>query len=105
MPVYSFLSEDGDDPDRFLIHFSTLGTGEMPSAMPLMVIVQNGTLHLDGLPADAEVKLANLSGQMLKQLKAGEKSSASISTWGLPSGIYVVVVTSGKGIFTRKVVL
>jgi hypothetical protein len=105
MPVYSFLSEDGDDPDRFLIHFSTLGTGEMPSAMPLMVIVQNGTLHVDGLPADAEVKLANLSGQMLKQLKAGEKSSASISTGGLPSGIYVVVVISGKGIFTRKVVL
>lgn len=105
LPVYSFLSEDGDDPDRFLIHFSTLGTGELPSDKPLQTIVHNGTLHLDGLPAGSEVKLSNLSGQTLKQLKAGEESSASMSTQGLPSGIYLVIVTSDKGFISRKVVL
>lgn len=105
LPVYSFLSEDGDDPDRFLIHFSTLGSGEFPSDKPLLTIVHNGRLHLDGLPAGAEVKLSNLSGQTLKQLKAGEESSASISTRGMPSGIYLVIVTSDKGFISRKVVL
>lgn len=105
LPVYSFLSEDGDDPDRFLIHFSTLGTGELPSGKTLQVITLNGTLLLDGLPAGAEVKLSNLSGQTLRQLKAGVEPSASISTRGLPSGIYLVIVTSDKGFVSRKVVL
>ncbi len=103
--VYTFISEEGDDADRFLVHFAPLSTNNLFADNTIRVAVIDGVICLSGLPEKAELRLTALSGQTVKQLSTGGNTSVNINTGGLASGVYVISVATGNGIFTRKIVL
>lgn len=105
LPVYSFMADDGDDPDRFLLHFGTLGTGDDNPLESVSVYAYNGVIRLSGLPAGADISLAGIMGNVIRQTSCKRQDSLDIDATGLPRGIYVVMVRSEGKISSTKIVL
>lgn len=105
LPVYSFMADEGDDPDRFLLHFGTLGTGEDNPLDRVSVYAYNGVIRLSGLPAGADISLAGIMGNVIRQTRCKRQDSLDMDATGLPHGVYVVMVRSEGKISSTKIVL
>ena len=104
-PVYTFTSEAGDDPNRFLLHFlNTTGTFK-PTASPIKVYSSNGKINISGMDGKAEILVRNMMGQAVLRGSVNGESLYSMNTGKLPVGVYVVSVVSGKQTVSEKVVI
>lgn len=104
-PTYTFTAEAGDDPNRFLLHFGTVGINNPLEDTQVSIVVRDNNLLISGAAANAEIVVTNLLGQVVLQGKAGNSGLTVISTGSLNDGIYVVSVVSGKQSVSKKISL
>jgi len=102
-PVYTFTAEAGDDPNRFLLHFGTVGIDKPADDSQVSILVRDNNLLISGASANAEIVVTNLLGQVVLQSNAGNSGLMVIGTGSLNDGIYVVTVVSGKQAVSKKI--
>ncbi len=103
-PVYSFTSNEGDNPNRFLIHFGALSLDESSLTTAASAYVHNSSLYVLNASGQTQVDIIDLQGRTLQSssFRAEGLYSQPIS---LPKGVYVVRVMDEKGVRTAKVVV
>ncbi len=103
MGQYHFTAEDGDLPERFLIHFAPVGTEEIQS-LPARVYTYDNTLVINGLSERTKVDVLNIAGQTLKHFETNANGTQRFSL-NLATGIYVVKLSSQSNTSSTKVVI
>ncbi len=107
-PIYSFTAIEGDDPGRFLLHFSTVGIGEEQfagSAINMLAWNGGNTLHIinpEQLPGQFTV--FDITGKpVLLGILDGESEQSY--SHNLPGSLYVVCFRTSEGVVSRKVLV
>ena len=105
-PVYAFTSAEGDDPNRFVLHFLN-PTGVKPGiSSGIQIYAGNKTLFIN--QADAQkgiITVYNTTGQLLRKLRLEASAGQSVSLQNFAPGIYVVAIQTAKGLYNHKVVV
>ena len=103
-PVYSFTSAQGDDPNRFLLHFGAVGVDEAIPAIAVTAYVSNNILYVLNAQGKVQVDVLDLSGRMVysQSMLASGLSSTPLN---LPAGVYVVRISDGQTSKTNKVIV
>ncbi len=101
---YSFTAYEGDNPNRFLIHFGALSLDESSTQTATHAYVYNSSLYVLNASGQTQVDIIDLQGRTLQNnsFRAEGLYSQPIS---LPTGVYVVRVMDEKGVRTAKVVV
>lgn len=103
-PVYAFTASDGDDANRFFLHFASVGLGETPATQPVLAYYHDGELYVNNTEAGAEIMLFGISGQLLRQQTATTGLN-TLQAGKLSAGVYVVRVQSAAGTYSSKVIV
>jgi hypothetical protein len=100
--TYNFTSEEGDDPDRFEIHFGVVGIDESHELNQINAYVYNNSLYVQSQLDNAQMALYDIQGrQMLtEQLNGTGLHSTELN---LPTGIYIVRLQSNNQVKNVKV--
>jgi hypothetical protein len=103
-PMYSFTSTEGDDPNRFLLHFGAVGVDEAVPTTAVSAYVHNNTLNLLNASGKVQVDVMDISGRLVhsQSLQTTGLSSTPLS---LPAGVYVVRLNDGQTSRTDKVIV
>ena len=102
-PSYSFTAENGDEPERFELHFGLVSLSELPQPTPLKAYITNGKLYFP-LQGDATLEMIDLLGRMLMNTKVSGNGLTS-KTMELPAGVYMVQLSYSNIRQTAKVVV
>ncbi len=101
-PVYSFTSTEGDDPNRFLLHFGAVGIDEPAQLNEINAYVYNNSLYVQSQLENAQMALYDIQGrQMLTEHLNG--SGLHKTELNLPTGIYIVRLQSNNQVKNIKV--
>jgi hypothetical protein len=105
-PVYAFTSAEGDDPNRFVLHFLD-PTGVKPGiSSGIQIYAGNKTLYISQTDAQKGiVTVYNSTGQVLRKQQLQASFSQELSLQDFVPGIYVVAIQTGKGLYNQKVVV
>jgi hypothetical protein len=102
---YQFAAQPGDDPQRFMLHFASVGVDENPVASQVAIFSHNNKViirALDHQPLLGEVRVYNMLGQVVNENIISNISSFEM-TVDAPSGYYIVrAVTQGQ-VVMRKI--
>jgi hypothetical protein len=101
---YSFTSTEGDDPNRFLLHFGAVGVDEAIPATAVAAYVSNNILYVLNAQGKVQVDVMDISGRLVhsQSLQTTGLSSTPLS---LPAGVYVVRLNNGQTTNTNKVII
>lgn len=106
-PVYTFSYEPGSDESRFKLHFAKvvgIGGGQEPTEGT--AYISGGELFVD-VPSmkgqKTEIKVYNMLGQQL-DLNRVTMNGLINMPFSLPTGVYIVRVTSATQVFASKLV-
>ena len=103
-PVYSFTSQEGDEAQRFLLHFKAVGVEEQPlSHSNIQAWSSNKTIHiLNPEHHKGTIRIINMYGQKLveAQLNGEDKQEVSIN---VSTGNYIVSIIFDKKAVNKKV--
>ncbi|MDA3943783.1 MAG: T9SS type A sorting domain-containing protein [Bacteroidetes bacterium] len=88
-PTYSFTASEGDNPNRFLLHFGVVGIGEQEQAPTLQVYMVDNRLYVNNSLEQAQLAVYDLQGRLVAEqsLNSGGLQSLSLD---LPAGVYIV---------------
>ena len=106
--VYEFTGTPDDDEARFVLHFNGItSVGETPETKDVSVYAYDNRIYIrfNEIPKSAyEVEVYNTMGQ---QVYAGRPEPGTLNSIRLneKTGIYIVRVKTGKGIFIQKVMI
>jgi len=103
MGQYHFTAQDGDIPERFLIHFALVGTEEL-QAQPVTVYAYDKTLVINGLSEKTKVDVLNTAGQTVQYFETNAVGTQRFSL-NLAAGIYVVKLSSQSVTSSTKVII
>lgn len=100
---YAFTTEEGEDPDRFILYFTPIGMTEDQNAEIKIFPLNKKVIIRLNKEMEGIISVCNLSGQQV----AIERFSPGEKTIEIPcqSGLSVVQVLSGKDTFTQKVMI
>jgi hypothetical protein len=107
-PIYTFTAEDGDDPNRFLLHFQAVGIDEpTTSGQELSIMVRNHeqTLNISNPEQlTGTVEVINMTGQTIltAQLQNAPKQTINHN---LKPGLYVVQIEAKNKIKNQKILI
>jgi hypothetical protein len=102
-PTYTFEASTGDDPNRFLLKFESVSVNEIGDASALHIYANGSTVYLNSSEnLDARIAFYNITGQQVHGQRLVLDGLKQISL-NLPTGWYVVSVTSDKEMTTQKV--
>ncbi len=102
--VYVFSAQPGADVNRFALHFSgTVGTEDPMSDEQIKIYSNNGNIFLSNAPAQSEISILNLTGQVVLRGSANGNGLTTINANSLPEGIYIVNVVTGNQSVSKKV--
>jgi len=104
-PLYAFTSQVGDDPNRFILRFGTLGVPHTDANSNVNVYTFARNIVISGAVEGSDITITSLTGQMLMQTHAGNESLVTLDSGRLAGGIYLVSVVSGKNRISKKVVV
>lgn len=101
--AYTFSSEEGDNPDRFLLHFGVVGIEDNTSNLSqINAYAYQNQLYVQSNLNEAQVSLFDIQGhQMLSREIVGAGSSRI--PLDLPTGIYIVRLQSNNQVKNVKV--
>jgi hypothetical protein len=88
-PVYLFNSAEGDNPNRFLLHFGAVGIAEQPGSEATQIYVSGGYLYLLIPDGNALLQVFDIQGRLLQSKNISGEGLYSLP-FKLPSGVYVV---------------
>ncbi|MBU1578909.1 MAG: T9SS type A sorting domain-containing protein, partial [Bacteroidetes bacterium] len=88
-PVYSFTASEGDNPNRFLLHFGVVGIGEQEQAPTLQAYLVDNRLYVNNSLEQAQLAVYDLQGRLVAEqsLNSGGLQSLPLD---LPAGMYIV---------------
>lgn len=101
---YTFTSEEGDDTDRFEIHFGVVGINEPGVNSTLRAYVSHGQLTILGETGELNVDVLDMQGRVLER-RAVQMDGSYSQPLNLPAGVYVVRVYNGQAAKSVKVIL
>ncbi len=103
-PVYIFYAEEGDYPNRFLIHFGAVKIDEQPGKETLQAYVHGSYLYLMNPEGKAQIEVFNILGNLLQSstfIGEGFYSQAI----NLPSGVYIMRLQGEHTVKSVKVIV
>jgi len=100
---YSFTSEAGDSPDRFLLKFGTTGIQD-PNASQFHAWVYDHRLYIANNEGNTQINVFDLAGRNLQSTQLVETGTQSIPL-NQSAGIYLIRLTNGSTIQTLKVII
>lgn len=103
-PEYLFSSVEGDDPNRFLLVFGTVGINEQSgSPTVLQASMQQGELWVNNPWANSVLSIHDLSGRMLQQQRLTATGLQKLDT-NLKAGVYMVSLQSKGQTLSTKLI-
>lgn len=103
-PVYNFTAEEGDSPERFVIHFSPLGIDDL-TTYNINIFAANGKVEIrNNKPIDAQLNIYNISGQLLSSSKLDNESSVSVIINNYKGPVVVSIITNSN-VINKKVIV
>ncbi|MDP8228945.1 MAG: T9SS type A sorting domain-containing protein, partial [Candidatus Electryoneaceae bacterium] len=101
VPTYSFMANEDDNPDRFLLKFAPVGVNELSGSAMLHAYMQHNLLYiLNPDSPTAHVELYNIRGHLVLCEEIGQ-GLQSIPV-NVATGAYVVMMRTEKAVATRK---
>ena len=104
-PVYSFTSEEGDDNQRFLLHFKAVGIEDQPVMQSnIRVWATNNTLYiLNPQQKQGAVTIYNLTGQKVTAFKLTGDTKQQ-QTLNLTDMINIVKIQTNDEVLSEKLI-
>jgi autotransporter-associated beta strand protein len=106
--AYSFSAADGDNANRFLLHFGGLfGVNDLSKDDAIQIYAYNNTIYVannGGQPVTGHVFVYNLMGQQMMQQELGGNKLTTLNLSGSTGYYLVKVITSGNS-YSGKVFL
>jgi len=103
-PVYSFTSEEGDDVQRFLLHFKSVGIEEPETELSkIQIWASNKTINiLNPEHQKGTIRIINIYGQKLieTQLTGNEHQEVIVN---VSAGNYIVNVVGNNKVASKKI--
>lgn len=103
--AYHFTAAEGDDANRFTLHFGTLGMDDPSTTAPVNIYAYGGVVYLNGLDAKASVTITDLTGRVVMAERVNGNGLAMLNAGSLPKGVYVVTAVAGSRVVSAKVIL
>lgn len=103
--AYHFTAAEGDDANRFTLHFGTLGMDDPSTAAPVHIYAYGGVVYLNGLDVKASVTITDLTGRVVMAERVNGNGLAMLNAGSLPKGVYVVTAVAGSRVVSAKVIL
>ena len=103
-PTYSFTANAGDDDSRFKLVFTANSIFENGDNNNVpFAYVNNGNIVVTHDGADATLQIVDVMGRVVVSLVGDAMNS--ISTSGMPAGVYVLRLVDGNIVRTQKMVI
>jgi hypothetical protein len=103
---YTFNASDGDDANRFLLHFSALGIDDPSVSETYSIYSHAGNIYIASQQAvKADVMVSNLLGQVVMHCQTNGNNLTALNASALHNGVYMVTVISGSQVVSRKVLI
>jgi len=99
--VYSFTADEGDDPLRFKLAFSSVGIAPVPQNTAPYVWYASQALHVNNITPNLVMEVYSSNGQSLIKQKV---YTAEIPFNAAP-GIYMIKLTGDTFSNTQKIVV
>lgn len=103
--AYHFTAAEGDDANRFTLHFGTLGMDDPSTAAPVNIYAYGGVVYLNGPDAKASVTITDLTGRVVMAERVNGNGLSMLNAAKLPKGVYVVTAVAGSRVVSAKVIL
>lgn len=101
---YLFSSEEGDDPQRFLLHFGTVGIDRYTEAKQINLWYANGTIFLNNHDSFKNLEILNVNGQQILNQQVHSKGITNIH-YPLTKGLYIIRLSDNSAIFSTKLLV
>ncbi len=88
---YEFISEEGDDPDRFILHFGYLGIDDVPGVKNPKIWYSNGHVYISNEGMTGDVTINDLQGRPVMNRRIGSGGLINLPV-NLPAGMYIVTI-------------
>lgn len=103
-PTYSFTASEGDNPNRFLLHFGVVGLDENDSENSLRAYTYNNTLYVQNSLEAAYLRILDMQGRLLLEQQLNGQGLQSLPL-DFPAGVYVVQLVNSKAQKSVKVIV
>jgi hypothetical protein len=103
-PVYYFTSSAGDQNERFLLHFGSVGIEDSPLKQPVIAWYNNKNLYVATGAGTTSIDIYNIQGQNLQnfQLHGSGLQTVPIK---LPTGVYFARLINDGRMQTVKIII
>jgi hypothetical protein len=88
---YTFTSQEGDDTNRFMLHFSPLGVNENQSYNNLTAWYFDGQIYVRNMEGQVQVSVFDIHGRRMQNTQF-QSSGLNLQTLNLPVGMYIVTL-------------
>lgn len=103
-PEYLFSAAEGDDANRFLVVFGTVGINEKPNnQQTLQAAMHNGQLWVNNPTDSSLLSIHDLSGRLLQQLRLQNSGLQQLGT-NLRPGAYLIRLQGNSQTLSTKVI-
>lgn len=102
--VYAFISEHGDEIQRFVLHFGTVGTNDIESSKNLLAWFAADQLYVNNFSERTIFNIFDVQGRLLKTETLAGEGLKQINL-NLPSGIYIIILNDDQTSTSTKVVV
>jgi len=103
-PVYYFTSEPGDQSDRFLLHFGSVGINDSPVRKNMIGWYNNGNLFVINENESTQVSIYNIQGQNLQNFQLLGSGLQTLSV-NMPVGVYFARIINNGRMQTVKMIV
>jgi hypothetical protein len=105
IPTYDFSSSEGDDPNRFLLHFSPLGVDDKAVATNFSMYAQDGKIQITDLnQLGGKINVIDMAGRTIASGRVEAAATTVLDMKG-HTGVYIVSILTSKGISNTKIVV
>jgi len=101
---YSFTASEGDNPNRFLLHFGVVGLDENDTESSLRAYTYNNRLYVQNSLEAASIRILDLQGRLLLEQQLNGQGLQSLPL-DFPAGVYVVQLVNSKAQKSVKVIV
>ncbi len=102
--VYAFTSEHGDEIQRFVLHFGSVGINDPANQQNLLAWYADGLLNVNSFGQSTMLNIFDVQGRLLKTETLAGEGLRQISL-NLPKGVYVVSLNDEQTSTSTKVVV
>ncbi|MDD4374897.1 MAG: fibronectin type III domain-containing protein [Bacteroidales bacterium] len=103
-PTYTFTASEGDNPNRFLLHFGAVGLDENANQSSLRAYTHHNTLYVQNSLRDAAIRVIDIQGRLLLEQKLNGTGLHKLPL-DFPAGVYMVQLLNSKEHKSVKVIV